>query len=420
MRNHGNRLASICEVVRWLGERAEELGVNLFTGFPAEALLADGDRVAGVRTSAGGLNRDGSPGGNYTPPNDLTARVTVLCDGTRSALTQAYLEWQKIGSKNPQIYALGVKELWETRKPLESVIHTLGWPLPGDAFGGSWCYPMGGNLVSLGLVVGLDYAQSSLDVHELTQHLKGHPLFREILQGGEMLEWGAKTIPEGGYHALPSRMHGDGLLIAGDAAGLVNVAGLKGIHHAMHSGILAAETIFRALKQGDTSATALAAYDRALAESHVVEELRRTRNMRLAFKSGFFLGGAKAWLMGLTGGRFPGRRIPSEPDAAEPRHDGAGMEFSPDGKLTFSKLDAVFRSGNATRDDIPSHLTVGEDVPAEIADFYAHVCPAGVYERDGDRLVVNPPNCIDCKATDVLGPRWAPREGGAGPAYKRM
>ena len=420
MRNHGHHVASICEIVRWLGERAEGLGVNLFTGFPAEALLVEGRRVRGVRTTAGGLDRNGQPGSGYLPPNSLTAKVTVLSDGTRSALAQAYLRWQEIGSENPQIYALGVKELWETKRPLDSVIHTLGWPLPRDAFGGSWLYPMGPNLVSLGLVVGLDYAQHTLDVHALTQTLKQHPLFRKALEGGEMVEWGAKTIPEGGFYSVPQRLHGDGLLIVGDAAGLVNVAALKGIHHAMHSGILAAEAIFQALKSGDASAKTLASYDRSLRGSFVFEDLRRTRNMRLAFKSGFYLGGLKASMMSLTRGAFPGGRISTEEDAAEPRRSVPAAEFRPDGKYTFSKVDAVFRSGNKTRDDIPVHLTIGSDIPSEVAEFYEHLCPAGVYERDGNGLVVNAPNCIDCKATDVLGPRWNPREGGCGPAYKRM
>jgi len=373
-----------------------------------------------VRTTASGLDRESRPAGGYMPPNDLTARVTVLSDGTRSALAQAWQSWQGIRSHNPQIYALGVKELWQTKRPLGSVIHTLGWPLPKDAFGGSWVYPMGPELVSLGLVVGLDYAQRTLDVHELTQRLKGHPLLAEILEGGEMIEWGAKTIPEGGYHSLPERLHGEGLLVVGDAAGLVNVAALKGVHHAMHSGMLAAETIFQALKTDDSSAAALAGYDRSLRASHVIDDLRRTRNMRLAFKSGFYVGGFKAWLMSVTRGVFPGGRLSTPEDAAEPRHDGARTEFRPDGSRTFSKVDAVFRSGNATRDDIPTHLTVGPDIPAEVAEFYEHLCPAGVYERDGEKLVVNAPNCIDCKATDVVGPRWGPREGGSGPAYKRM
>jgi electron-transferring-flavoprotein dehydrogenase len=420
MRNHGNYVASICEVVRWLGERAEELGVNVFTGFPADALIVDAERVLGVRTAAAGLDRDGTPGSGYTPPGDVVARITVLADGSRSALAQAYQQWRGIGSSNPQLYALGVKELWEVKRPLDAVIHTLGWPLPNDAFGGSWVYPMGGDLVSLGLVVGLDYAQHNLDVHELTQRLKSHPLLRRLLEGGEMVEWGAKTIPEGGYWSLPRRFHGDGLLVAGDAAGLVNVAALKGIHYAVHSGILAAETIFEALEAGDTSSAKLSAYDERIRQSFVHADLRRTRNMRLAFKSGFYSGGLQAWLMNLTRGAFPGSRIATASDAEEPRKIAAASDFRPDGKLTFSKTDAVFLSGNATRDDIPQHLIVGEEPPPQVVEFYEHLCPAGVYERDGDRLVVNAPNCVDCKATDVLGPRWTSREGGSGPRYKRM
>jgi len=421
MQNHGNFTASICEIVRWLGDRAEQLGINVFTGFPAESLLVEGTRVAGVRTAAAGLDRDGKPGSGYMPPNDLTARVTVLADGTRSSLAQAWQAWQGVASTNPQIYALGVKELWETSHPLETVVHTMGWPLPRDAFGGSWIYPMGPGLVSLGLVVGLDYRAHTLDVHELTQRLKQHPVFAEVLDGGKLVEWGAKTIPEGGYHALAERLHGDGMLVIGDAAGLVNVAALKGIHFAMQSGILAADAIYEALAAGDTSAAALASYDERLRGSYVIDDLRRTRNMRLAFKSGFWLGGAKAWLMNLTRGAFPSGTIRAEEDAAEPRRTEPAEEFRPDGKTTLSKVDAVFHSGNATRDDIPSHLTVQpEGVPAEVAEFYEHLCPAGVYEREGDGLSVNAPNCIDCKATDVLGPRWRPREGGSGPAYKRM
>jgi electron-transferring-flavoprotein dehydrogenase len=297
----------------------------------------------------------------------------------------------------------------------------MGWPLPGDAFGGSFFYPLEPNVAALGLVVGLDYREVTLDVHVLLQRLKGHPLFRPYLEGGEMVEWGAKTIPEGGFHALPARRHGDGAVVVGDAAGFVEVASLKGIHYAMLSGIYAARTIYGALQRGDTSAAALAPYDRQVDESVIVRDLRARRNMRLAFqKGGFFLGGAQAALMTLTGGAFPGGRIVSEPDAEAPRRPGPEPAFTPDGTLTFGKVDAVFKAGNATRDDIPSHLVVGADVPGEVAHLYEHMCPAGVYERQGDRLVVNAPNCVDCKATDVIGPRWTPREGGSGPRYRRM
>jgi electron-transferring-flavoprotein dehydrogenase len=420
MHNKGNYVASICEIVRWLGERAEEMGVNVFTGFPADSLLVDGDRVVGVRTTPAGLDRDGQPGGGYMPPTDVTARVTVLSEGTRGTLTQAFLSWKEIGTPNPQIYALGVKEVWQVKRPLDRVIHTMGWPLPKDAFGGSWLYPMADDLVSLGLVVGLDYRQHSLDAHVLLQRLKEHPLFAPYLEGGELLEWGAKTIPEGGYYSLPDRMYGDGLLIAGDAAGFVDVPSLKGIHYAAQSGIFAARTIFEALKNDDTSLSGLAEYEAMVRDSYIGKDLYKTRNMRLAFKSGLYGGGAKAALMSASKGLLLGGRISVPSDADEPRQVTPAAEFTPDGQRTLGKLDAVFRSGNATRDDIPSHLIVGENIPPEVAEMYAHMCPAGVYEREGDELVVNAPNCIDCKATDILGPRWTPREGGSGPSYKRM
>jgi electron-transferring-flavoprotein dehydrogenase len=420
MQNHGFFTASICEVVRWLGEKAEAAGINVFAGFPVDALLVEGRTVRGVRTTPAGLDRSGAPGSDHTPPTDVTARITVVADGTRSLLGQAYREWQGIASPNPQIFALGVKEVWEVTRPLDRVVHTLGWPLPTDAFGGSFMYPQGQDQVALGLVVGLDYHDAALDVHELMQRMKQHPLFRDRLAGGRLLEWGAKTIPEGGYYALPERRSGDGILMVGDAAGFVDVPSLKGIHYAMQSGIYAARAAHAALAGGDATASALAGYDRVVDESYIVGDMHQTRNMRLAFKDGLWVGGAKAGLMTLTRGRFPGARIPMGQDADTPRTDGRGKPFTADGSLTFSKLDAVFKSGNATRDTIPSHLIVGTEVTAEVADFYTHVCPAGVYEREGDGLRVNPANCIDCKATDVLGPRWTPREGGSGPKYRLM
>jgi electron-transferring-flavoprotein dehydrogenase len=236
-----------------------------------------------------------------------------------------------------------------------------------------------------------------------------------------MVEWGAKTIPEGGYYALPKRRHGDGLMIVGDAAGFVEVASLKGIHYAMQSGIFAARAAFDALKKKDTSANTLKEYDAMVDGSFIASDLHARRNMRVAFQdSNFYLTGLKVGLMSLSRGALFGGRIESHADAAVARDVTSPRPFVPDGKLTFSKLDAVFKSGNATRDDIPSHLIVGSDVTADVAELYTHMCPAGVYERDGERLVVSPANCIDCKATDVLGPRWTPREGGSGPKYRQM
>ncbi len=428
MKNHGNYVASLCEVVRWMGEKAEALGVNVFPGFPADALLVDGTAVRGVRTTPAGLTRDGEPGSGYEPAGDILGRVVVLAEGPRGLLAQAWYNWQGVSGNNPQIYALGVKELWETKTPLDRIIHTLGWPLPKDAFGGSFMYPLADDLVAIGLVVGLDYANARLDVHELLQRMKLHPLFRPYLEGGEMVEWGAKTIPEGGFFSVPDRRHGDGIVVVGDSAGYVEVASLKGIHYAVKSGIEAARAIFAALKADDTSENGLASYSKAVDQSYIMRDLKKTRNMRLAFKNGFYGGGIKSALMSVTGGALFGKRISTPEDAEEEKTLGAApglpgngdSTYAPDGKLTVSKVDAVYKSGNQTRDDIPQHLLVGKEIPADTAEMYVHLCPAGVYERDGDQLVVNAPNCVDCKATDVLGPRWTPREGGSGPSYRRM
>ncbi len=418
MKNKGNFVASISEVARWLGQKAEELGVNILTQFPAQSLIVNGNQVQGVRTTPAGLNRSGEPGSSYMAPTDISAKVTVLTEGTRGPLTNAYLQWQNLQGNEPQIFALGVKEVWKTPNPPKDVIHTLGWPLPLDTFGGSFMYPMGDGLVAFGLVAGLDYKNSKMDVHHLLQNMKKHPLFAKYLKDGEIQEWGAKTIPEGGWRSLPKKLHGDGILMAGDCVGLVNVPALKGIHYAMMSGIFAARTIFAALKAQDFSAAKLSSYDEKIKSSFIAKDLQYTQHMRHVFKDGFFVGGAKAAMLTAFGGKFPGYSGHAVEDAAEEKYVGESDLTKPEGYI--SKVDAVYLSGNKTRDDIPSHLTIGKDVPSEVADLYSHMCPAGVYEvRDG-KLVVNAPNCVDCKATDVLGPRWEPREGGSGPKYKMM
>lgn len=423
MKNHGNYVASICEIVRWLGTKAEELGVNVLTSFPADSLLVQGQKVVGVRTTPAGLKRDGQPGESAMPATDISANVVVLSEGTRGPLTQAFFKWQNIKAKYPQIYALGVKEIWKVTQAPKEVIHTLGWPLPKDAFGGSFIYPMSDNTVAFGLVAGLDYRKSDLDVHQRLQALKAHPILKDILKGGECIEWGAKTIPEGGFHSIPDQLCGDGALVIGDSAGFVNVPALKGIHYAMLSGILAARSIFESLKAQDFSKEKLGSYNKSIKESLIMSDLKGVRNMRHAFKNGFYAGGIKAGLMTLTAGAFPGDPNPSSGDHnledAEEWKEFSNENFqTPPGSL--SKVDGVYLSGNKTRDDIPTHLLVGKDITGEVADFYSHVCPAGVYERHGDKLVINAPNCVDCKATDVLGPRWTPREGGSGPDYKQM
>jgi len=271
-------------------------------------------------------------------------------------------------------------------------------------------------MVSFGLVAGLDYKGTDLDVHYELQQLKKHPLFSEILEGGELMQWGAKTIPEGGYHSLPKSLSGNGILLAGDCAGMVNVPALKGIHYAMEAGIKSAETIFEALKKKEYNES-LKSYDKKIKDSFITKDLYKVRNIRQAFmNSSFWVANFKAALMTVTGGMFPNPKPHTKEDAEKTK---VYKELK-QAKVDLKKVDAVFQSGNKTRDDIPSHLTVGDDISKEWAEFYVNLCPAGVYELDGDKLVVNAPNCVDCKATDVIGPRWQPREGGSGPSYTLM
>lgn len=416
MRNRGCYTASLSEIARWLAARAEEAGVDLFPGFSVGSLLVEGDRVVGLRTVPAGAGPDGRPGPAYEPSTEVAARVVVLAEGARGPLGQAWRQRLGIGSPNPQIFALGVKELWRSGNPAPRVIHTVGYPLPRSAFGGGFFYPLGEGLSALGLVVGLDAPTEALDVHGGLQRLKAHPLVAPHLEGGECLEWGARIIPEGGPGSLPERLSGEGLLLVGDTAGFVDVPSLKGIHYAMLSGILAADAADAHLKAG----VPLSMYDAALQDSEILADLRRTRNMRPAFTRGFWRGVAVSALATLTGGALPRGQIAVRDDAEELRAPvtppGPAGEAAP----VFSKLDGVFLSGNNTRDDHPPHLVVPAGVPPEAAALWERMCPAGVYESREDGLVVNRSNCVDCRAADVLGPRWTPREGAAGPRWRRM
>ena len=461
MKSKGCYIASLSELVRWLGKKAEDLNVHVFTSFSASALLMEKGRVVGVRTKASGLDRKGEKTRQFNPPIDILAKITVLAEGSRGLLTQAYLKEKDISSPSPQIYSLGVKELWRTPRNLNKVIHTMNWPLAKFSFGGSFMYPMGKNLTALGIVVGLDSPYQDLDVHQCLQELKKHPLFKKQLEGGEIQEWGAKTIPEGGFYSLPNKLHGDGLLIIGDSAGLVNVPALKGIHYAIQSGMFAARAIFKALKEKTYSSEILKLYDEWLRESYVIEDLKKVRNMRMAFKKGLYRGLFKASLMTLTGGHFPrekilkhhsdanqirtlrldhlshfnslrdqgriGRRVDRLNDLSNlsdlnsTKETNATKESKGMNYFSLKKSEAVYFSKNKTRDDVPLHLKLlTENLPDEVKEFYAHFCPAQVYEKEGRQFKVNAPNCIDCKVTDVLGPRWTPREGGTGPQYHLM
>jgi electron-transferring-flavoprotein dehydrogenase len=425
MRNHGNFVASLSQLGRWLAQQAEEAGATILPETAASKLLVKDARVLGVRTGDRGRGRGGEELGNFEPGSDVRARVTVLAEGTQGHLTGVALERFGLGGENPQVWALGVKEVWRVQKPLDRVIHTLGWPLRAGAkyreFGGSFVYPMGSDMVTVGMVVGLDYRDLELSVHDLLQELKTHPLLRGILEGGERIAWGAKTIPEGGFLSLPRRLHAPGLLICGDGAGLVNVPALKGIHYAVESGRLAAEAAFSALQRGETPwrPGALAGYDDALRESFVWEDLRRVRNIRQAFGRGFWLGSALAGAMTVSRGAFPPGNARTERDADQEviRAGAAAAYPAPDGKLTFDKLSSVFLSGNKTRDDAPNHIRVRTDVPREIAELWEHMCPAQVYEAIEGGVEVTASNCVQCGAITAKGGRLTPPEGGSGPEY---
>jgi electron-transferring-flavoprotein dehydrogenase len=429
MVNDGNYIASLSQLSRWLAERAEQGGATILTETAADRLLVDGGRVRGVRTGDKGRGREGEELGNFEPGSDVVASVTVLAEGTQGHLTGAALEHFGLQGDNPQVWALGVKEVWKVARPLDRVIHTMGWPLRGGRryreFGGSFIYPMGNDMVTVGMVVGLDYRDAEVSVHDVLQELKTHRLVRKILDGGERVAWGAKTIPEGGFLSLPSSFSAPGLLLAGDGVGLVNVPALKGIHYAIESGRLAAEAAARALRRGETPwrPGALSTYDDTLRESFLWRDLERVRNMRPAFGRGFLFGAFVAGGATTSLGKFPPRDLKLERDTEQQllMTDRAKTYPTPDGKLTFDKLSSVFASGNRTRDDQPNHLRLQRRVPRELAEMWVRMCPAHVYEvgeGDGEVTVdVTPSNCVQCGAITAKGGRLTPPEGGSGPEY---
>ena len=431
MRNHGNWVVSVSQLGRFLAEQAEAGGAAVLPETDAQQLLVADGRVHGIRTGAKGLGRDGTPLGTHEPGSDIVAKLTVLAEGTQGHLTGAAISRFGLEGEQPQIWALGVKEVWQVPRPLRHIVHTMGWPLRKNKrygeFGGSFIYPMGPDQVSIGFVAGLEYRDVEFSVHDVLQEFKTHRVVRKILEGGERIAWGAKTITEGGYHALPKRFHAPGLLLVGEGAGLVNVPTLKGIHYAVESGIMAAETAFRALQRGESPSRsgALDSYDEALRASYVLKDLSEVRNMRQVFDKGFFLGGALASAMTVTKGKLPPLEFKSEANAQRTliRTGRAKRYPAPDGKLTFDKLSSVFLSGNRTRDDQPSHIRIQRRVPLDLARMWEHMCPAQVYEvgaPDGDDTVlveVNPSNCVQCGAITAKGGRLTPPEGGSGPEY---
>jgi electron-transferring-flavoprotein dehydrogenase len=429
-RNHGNYVTSIAKLGRFLGERAEEAGVYVLSETAAHKLLVEDRIVKGVRSGDKGRGRDGEELSNFEPGSDVIAKATVLAEGTQGHVTGAAIDYFDIGGRDPQRWELGVKEVWKVPKPLDRVIHTMGWPLRKRAkwneFGGSFIYPMGEDKVCIGLVVGLDYTDATFSVHDALQELKTHPFVRKILDGGEREAWGAKTIPSGGYWSMPSRLAVPGMVIAGDGASMVNVPELKGIHYAMHAGMYAAEAIVDALKRDSIN---FEGYEEKVRNSVIEKDLYRSRNMRQPFSHGFFVGGAIASMMTITRGAFPGGHWRNEPDTEHAMSiDGAARGYpKPDNKYLFDKLSSVFASGNATRDDAPNHIRLQTKLPRELAQTYISMCPAQVYEIPEDQLEsgaetvelqVVPSNCVQCGAITAKGGRLTPPEGGDGPLYQ--
>jgi len=431
-RNHGNYTMSVAKLSRFLAERAEEAGVYLLTETTADKLLVEDRIVRGVRSGDKGRDREGNQLGNFEPGSDLMAKATVLAEGTLGHLTNCALDYYDLHGSQPQRWELGVKEIWEVPKPLTKVIHTMGWPLRKAAkhneFGGSFIYPMGEDKLCIGMVIGLDYTDATVSCHDILQQFKTHPFVRDLLEGGKRVGWGAKTIPSGGYYAMPKHLAVPGMMIAGDAATMLNVPELKGIHYAMHAGIYAAEAIVESLK-ADPESVDFSGYEEKVRKSIIEKDMFKSRNMRQPFEKGFFVGGAIASAMTLTQGNFPGGQWDQEDDAEHAMVLGSASQDypKPDGELTFDKLGSVFLSGNATRDDAPNHVRIQTHVPIEIAQTWVSMCPAQVYEIPEAQLEngaanvdvqVTASNCVQCGAITAKGGRLTMPEGGDGPLYQ--
>lgn len=441
--NHGNYVVSLNKVVKWLAELVEKKGVNLFTEFAARNLIYEKDGIAGVITDDKGVDRNGKPKSNFTPGYELRSKVTVLAEGPRGSLTKDMTAKLQLEGVNPQTYGIGIKELWEVqpgRIDAGYVAHTLGWPLTSDMYGGSWIYGLKENRVSLGMVTALEYHNPLFDPHEAFQKFKTHPFVRRILDGGQLVRYGAKTVPYGGWYSMP-RTYVDGGLIAGDSASLLNSQRLKGIHTAIKSGMLAAETIYEALCAGDTSAKMLSAYPKKIEQSWIKKELWAVRNFHQAFHGGLYKGFFHAGLQFVTGGRGlidPMRTQPGYKSYVKLNRDRTLVDqstrFKGDGKLTFDRLTDVYHSGTRHEENQPCHLVVldpnvcGDRCVREYGNPCQYFCPAAVYEmemaKDGPKLKINASNCVHCKTCDIADPyqiiNWVTPEGGGGPNYVAM
>ena len=445
LRNHGNYVISLSRFVRWLAAQAESAGVDVFTGFSGSEILFDGDRVVGVRTGDRGIGRDGHPKPTFEPGVDIKAQVTIFADGVRGNLTKTLVSRLSLDTgRLPQVYALGIKELWEVptdRVRPGSVIHTMGYPLRAEEFGGGFIYALPEGRLSVGFVAGLDYRDPMFDPHEAFQRFKQHPLVSDLLAGGQMVRYGAKALPEGGWHARP-RCHLDGGLIVGDAAGFLNSMRLKGIHLAMRSGMSAAEAAFDAIGSGDVSRAKLARFETLVDAGPIRAELYPVRNVHQSFSHGLLAGLLFSGLSLVTGGWWfrdpmPSRAGHERIERVGTRSGSAAGAATIDRVLTFDKLTNVHYSGTRHDEDQPAHLLVQDtDIcrtrcREEYRNPCTRFCPANVYEMidvgdgsEGKRLQINASNCVHCKTCDIMDPYqiidWVPPEGGGGPQYEGM
>ena len=433
-KNHGNEVVSVSALARFQQAQAEEAGAYILTETSATQLVVEEDRVVGVRSGDKGRGKDGEPLGNFEPGTDIKAQATVLAEGCWGHLTGAAIKEFDLGAgREPQVWELGVKEVWKVPKPLDRVIHTMGpWPLRISSkygqIGGTWMYPMkdettGEDLVSIGFVVELEYADATTSAHDLLQTFKTHPLVRGILEGGERVAWGAKALPGGGYWSMP-KLSMPGAVLVGDAGGMVDTMALKGVHHCIKSGKLAAETIYAALKRGSRD---FSSYEDVIDQSSVGRELWEVRNARQPLQKGLVVGGPLSGISIMSPRASSPGRASWHRDDQEPMFVGDTREAypKPDGKYTFDKLSSVYISGNATRDDAPNHIRVQKHVPREVAETWRWMCPAGVYEIPEDApehgavdVIVNYTNCVQCGAITAKGGRLTTPEGGDGPLYQ--
>ncbi|HYY69700.1 MAG TPA: electron transfer flavoprotein-ubiquinone oxidoreductase, partial [Terriglobales bacterium] len=446
LRDHGNYVISLNRFTKWMGEKVEAGGITVFTGFAGSELLIEDERVVGVRTDDKGVDKSNQPKSNFEPGYDLKAKIVILAEGTRGSLAKQLVARFRLDcERSPMTYGVGVKELWELppgRIAPGEVIYTMGWPLTSREYGGAWVYGGKDNIVSLGFVTGLDYPDPRLDPHRVLQEFKLHPFVRTLLEGGRMIRYGAKSLPYGGWWAIPP-LAGDGWMILGDSAGFLNSQRLKGIHLAIKSGMLAAETAFDALRQNDFSAVRLAGYQRRVENSWIKQELWKVRNFHQAFEHGFWAGMLHAGLQQLTGGRGLHTRYSTRAGhrrlkkLAELPADGGTEahllnDFKGDGKVTFDKLTDLYHSGTKHEEDQPAHLIIHDTnicntrCVMEFGNPCQHFCPASVYEMveasdipSGKQIHLNPSNCVHCKTCDIMDPyeiiTWVPPEGGGGP-----